>query len=993
MAVMRTSPSPFMNIEAIETVERLRVYKNKVVGNLTAKTQLSLDSSFLQSLVKCLSKPSIEIRIEAAHIIGSISLGSDDAVANLLRVDALQALLDALKDSTAPPTVDQPKASSLKLALVRALRSLTASAADIVGPSLWGLRPDTSDIRSEAQAALKIFFSPESLDIVLPLLAQSQTAIAVLVAELLAQSLRVMQDRMAVTEWVPPEDRQKEARSKRGWEKASAHGVNAPTRQGGWVTRNLVVMLGNRVYKASRNCVQEAALLALAALVKDNHPVAVALVENEVLTSVIDIPVRSKIPDVQLAACLCATHIVRAYPQPTDTTASTVISVLNRFISPSSTTIIPPQLQQKACYILYHLVIDDVAHYRLAFAKGCLLKLASLLASLTVIPPEESQALSNVIEYANVNRSPSFSSLELVDTDEPPILAALREAALIALTSLALPGHDVRMALTEMDLADVSFHPALSELSPPGTPDPSQPTKQHKQLLPLLRLTLLSPHVGVRYASAELMRALTRSVAVLRTSVMDSGLGWLIFERVMDKEEDRRVIGSALKAVCNCVCEFSPLRPGYVKLGLVQRLVEFIRGVESRRTSDGEEVDTPVVDTSLRSLALWAIKNLVRKSEDQVKMEVMSQLGWKSLAQLMVTGKLEAKTRHRRARTKRKERSRRQSVAGGVVGMMDIDEADENADGMEDGSSEDTETENADRQGEGVEEATSAVQEQAINIVRNLAENENGIDMVYEQFGRIDLTGIPLGASKKDVSVPESAFPSLLATIPSNPTSSPPHPLIAIMTTLLSAPPNALLDVTSQATYVIANLANGSSAQQAMMLNHPPLLRAIGTVIAEFPRGFEGGDARKPAIGTILTLAKGCAGVVTISSPGDTGTIITSLRCRQIMVDVGVVGTLKRICESQGGIVGVGIGHHHHHHHLPSGGGATRGSLIHAHSYPYSHSHLHGHPSSVTSSAVATSPVTPVHLHSFSHAMDTDKEVVDLARQTLDWLDHGDMAG
>ncbi|KAL0069153.1 hypothetical protein AAF712_003839 [Marasmius tenuissimus] len=976
MGVMRTSPSPFTNTEAIDAVERLRVYKNKVVGNLTAKTQLSLDSEFLQSLVKCLSNSSIEIRIEAAHIIGSISLGSDDAVANLLRVDALQALLDALKDSTAPTTVNQPKASNLKLALARALRSLTASAADIVGPSLWGLRPDTSDIRSEAQAALKIFFSLESLDIVLPLLSQTQTTIAVLVAELLAQSLRVMQDRMVVTEWVPPEDRQKEVRSKRGWEKASAHGANAPARQGGWVTRNLVV--------------QEAALLALAALVKDNTTVAAALVENEVLTSVIDIPVRSKIPDVQLAACLCATHIVRAYPQPPDSAATTVISILNRFISPSSTTsIIPPHHQQKACYILYHLVIDDAAHCRLAFAKGCLFKLASLLASLTVIPPEESQVLSNVIEYANVNKSPSSSSSELVDTDEPPILAALREAALIALTSLALPGHDAQMALTEMDLADVSFHPALPELSLPGTPEPSQPTRQHKQLLPLLRLTLLSPHVGVRYASAELMRALTRSVSVLRTNVMDSGLGWLIFERVMDKEEDRRVIGSALKAVCNCVSEYSPLRPGYVKLGLVQRLVEFIRGVESRRASDGEEADTPVMDTSLRLRALWAIKNLVWKSEDYVKMEVMSQLGWKSLAQLMVTGKLEAKARHRRARAKPKDRSRRQSVAGGVVGMMDIDEADENAGGAEDGSSEDTETEDADHRG--VEEDTSPVQEQAINIVRNLTENENGIDMVFEQFGCIDLTGIPLGSSKKDFSVPESAFPSLSATIPSNPMSSSPHPIITVMTALLSTPPNALLDVTLQATYAIANLANGSSTQQAMILDHPPLLRAIGTVIAEFPRGFEGGDARKPAIGTILTLAKGCAGVVTISSPGDTGTIITSLRCRQIMVDVGVVGTLKRICESQGGIVGVGIGHHHHPHHLPSGG--ARGSLVHTHSYSYSHSHSHGHPSSVTSSAVATSPATPVHLHSFSHPVDTDKVVVDLARETLDWLDHGDMPG
>ena len=47
---------------------------------------------------------------------------------------------------------------------------------------------------------------------------------------------------------------------------------------------------------------QEAVLLALAALAKDNSAVAAALVENEVLTSVIDISMRSKIPTMQLAA-------------------------------------------------------------------------------------------------------------------------------------------------------------------------------------------------------------------------------------------------------------------------------------------------------------------------------------------------------------------------------------------------------------------------------------------------------------------------------------------------------------------------------------------------------------------------------------------------------------------------------------------------------------------------------------------------------------------
>ncbi|KAL0578786.1 hypothetical protein V5O48_003198 [Marasmius crinis-equi] len=985
-----------MAIETFNTVDRLKGYKNKVIGNLTAKTQLSKDSEFLQCLVKCLSDSSIEIRIEAAHIISSISLGSDDAVANLLRADALTALLDALKQSTAPTVPNQPHATNLKSALARALRSLVTSTADIVGPSLWGLRPDASAIRNEALAALEVFFAVDSLDIVLPLLSQPHIDTTVSVAQLLAQSLRVMQHRTTVTEWVTQEDRQKEIKSKRGWEKASAHGMNAPGRQGGWVARNLVVLLGNRAHK-----VQEAALLALAALAKDNPSVATALTENEVLGSVVETPARSRIPDVQLAACLCATHIIRACPQSSDSIANTIINVLNRFISPPSTlSTISPQHQQKACYILYHLVIDDPAYYRLAFSRGCLLKLAGLLASLTIVPPGGLHAPLDVNDYSNATKT-SASSSEPVDTDEPPTLSALREAALIALTALALLGHDIRMALTEMDLGDIPFHPALADLSPPGTPDSNQPAKQPKQVLPLLRLTLLSPHTGIRYASAELMRALTRSVAVLRTSVMDSGLGILVLERVMSRQEDRRVIGSALKAVCNCVCEFSPLRTPYVKVGLIGRLVEFIRGVETHRPEGADETEisegSPVLDTSLRPNALWAIKNLVRKSSTTVKSDIMSQLGWKTLAQLMVSGKLESKARHRHVRQKPREKSRRESVAGGVIGAMDIDGEAEGVDAIGEDSSDDTETDDVGHEAGKVEQDTAAVQEQAIHIVRNLAEDESGIDMVFEQFGRLDpveLPGTPPNAVKAEPPSASSAFPSLSASHSSHTLSSPPHPVIAILTTLLSAPPSSQLDVTLQATYAIANLANGSSNQQALILNHPPLLRAVGVVIAEFPRGFEGGDARKPAIGVVLALAKGCAGVVGSSAPTSDigGTVITSMKCRQIMVDVGVVGTLKRICESQGGVVGVGIGHHHHHHHAGAG---ARGSLVHAHSFshPHAHPHAHQHVSSATASTLATSPVTPVHLHSFSHAMDTDKEVVDLARQALDWLDHGEGYG
>ncbi|KAF9265383.1 ARM repeat-containing protein [Marasmius fiardii PR-910] len=1036
-----------MTTESIDTIERLKGYKNKVIGNLSAKAQLSQDPGFLQALVKCLSNPSTEIRIEAAHITSSISLGSDDALASLLRVDALRALLKALKDATTTlpvPTAQpqQPRSTNQQLqsALSRALRSLIISAADIVGPSLWGLRPDASAIRNEAQSALDVFFQVESLDVVLPLLVQPHVDSAVSVAQLLAQSLRIGQHRTSVTEWVPVEDRLREVKSKRGWEKASAHGASAPGRQGGWVARGLVGLLSSRAHK-----VQEAALLALAALAKDNLPVASALVESEVLSPVANALARSRVADVQLAGCLCATHIIRAYPLSSDAIASTIISVLKRFISPPSTTpIISPHQQLKACYILFHLVIDDPGLCQLAFSRGCLLSLGGLLSSLTIVPAGEPPSLP-VTETTKGSIASTLSSSDIPEdlTDEPPTLSALREASLIALTALALHAHDIRMAVTELDVGDVSLHPALTtngvvfpaaantntaatdtgELSNQGT------TRQYRQLLPLLRWTLYSPHTGVRYATAELIRALSRSIAVLRTSVVDSGLGTLIVERVMDRQEDRRVIGSALRAVANGLSEYSPLRPEYVKRGLIGRLVEFVRGVETHRfrsesdeREEWSEAEEGVLDTSLRPLALWAMKNLIKKSVDEVKMDVMAQLGWKTLAQLMVSGRLESHhLRHGGRRRKpvvmRGKTTRRESFSGGIMGSMDIDDDDDDAEvvNAEEFSDDDTETEELDVDTAEDDEMrtlqqdtdTVAVQEQAINVARNLAENENGIDMVFEEFGKLDLSEILSDSTRTATKTTDSSssastasrgsvsFPSLFrSTSSSSSETGSPHPIIAILTRLLSASPTAFPDVTLQATYALANLANGSPVQQALILNHPPILRCLKTVIADSGRGFEGGDVRQPAIGVVLALAKGCAGVVSMGSTGDgtgggvTGTVVSSLKCRQEMIDAGVVGTLKRICESQGGVVGVGIGVHHHHHH------GVRSSLgVSHHSLSYSH----GHPSSVPSS---TSPAqaTPLHSHAHSHvyphsADSSDKEVVDLAKQALDWLDHGEGYG
>ena len=78
--------------------------------------------------------------------------GSSDALRTLLRVNAHQAFLYAIANF-------QPSEStSLRAAFARALRALSVAIADVVGPSQWGLRTDSADLRNEAKVALDHMF-------------------------------------------------------------------------------------------------------------------------------------------------------------------------------------------------------------------------------------------------------------------------------------------------------------------------------------------------------------------------------------------------------------------------------------------------------------------------------------------------------------------------------------------------------------------------------------------------------------------------------------------------------------------------------------------------------------------------------------------------------------------------------------------------------------------------------------------------------------------
>ncbi|PCH37902.1 ARM repeat-containing protein [Wolfiporia cocos MD-104 SS10] len=547
----------------------LRKAKNSIIGNPTAKQALASDDAFIETLVVCINDPpptaevsasQEDTRIEAAHIIASLSYGSSDALRSLLRCNAQEELLDAL--SRFPSS----EPSKVKAALARALRALGTAIADEVGPSQWGLKSGSSDVRSDAKDALEYLFQPEIMDMYLPLLVDPSTQTSATIAQLIAAVVRTKGHAETMSGWLPPSERMMEVKGKRGWEKPDV--ARSPSRQGSWVVRHLIALLHKKDVK-----VQEAALSALAALAKENEPVALSIAkappDREATLPMIMALCKSRTAEVALSACLCAVHVIREAFRETALAADispalSVMYVVNRFISSDSDS---AQTRMKACFILTYLVSDKRELCEAANKRGSLARLATLIKSITPI--------EKGTEW---------------EEDEPHSISCLREAALTAVAYISLFADDIRV-----EVADT-----------------------HK-LIPAIQASLSHPHVGVRFAACHCARALSRAVAVLRTNIVDSGLGMAVYRLFRKADEDRHVAFAASAVVCNLVNDCSPLRPTLLEQGLMPRLVQLLHAG----------------DLELRLNALWAVKNLLYHSTSEIKRRAMDAIGWDELGALL----------------------------------------------------------------------------------------------------------------------------------------------------------------------------------------------------------------------------------------------------------------------------------------------------------------------------------------------------------------------
>jgi hypothetical protein len=108
-------------------------------------------------------------------------------------------------------------------------------------------------------------------------------------------------------------------------------------------------------------------------------------------------------------------------------------------------------------------------------------------------------------------------------------------------------------------------------------------------MLPIIHASLSHPSYGVRAAACQATRALSRSIAVLRTSLVDSGLAAKVLEILKEEDErigsgslgrlsiagrdekDDTVLIAATATICNLITEFSPMQTVSRPLNIAER--------------------------------------------------------------------------------------------------------------------------------------------------------------------------------------------------------------------------------------------------------------------------------------------------------------------------------------------------------------------------------------------------------------------------------------
>lgn len=247
-------------------------------------------------------------------------------------------------------------------------------------------------------------------------------------------------------------------------------------------------------------------------------------------------------------------------------------------------------IQEKAPAILARLVMDSTEMQKAAVDAGAIKKLAAMLKRANELPSPAINGHQNGNSHDSNHTGEPGSNLEVTHKMK------VKEGGLKCLASLALFKDEYRKAIIETGVV-----PVLVSSMKPLEPIPI-PVPQHNTVGQGNPPAVLTAACGA-------IRALSRSVSILRTSLIDAGIALPLFALLRHDDIEVRIASTA--AVCNLVLDFSPMRRPILEAGVLDVLCSHAKSENA----------------ALRLNALWALKHLVLEAETEVKRKCFEGLG------------------------------------------------------------------------------------------------------------------------------------------------------------------------------------------------------------------------------------------------------------------------------------------------------------------------------------------------------------------------------
>ncbi|KAH8677424.1 armadillo-type protein [Xylariales sp. PMI_506] len=264
--------------------------------------------------------------------------------------------------------------------------------------------------------------------------------------------------------------------------------------------------------------------------------------------------------------------------------------------------------------ILARLITDSDPVQKAAVESNAVKTLCKLLKTTYDTPPPmqtpQAWSPSEDVEQSMANSSPDS---QLGEHGQHPLLThriRVRESVLKALGALASFKEDYRKAIIDQDIIPY----IVESMNPtPHRPKQAKAINGNEKTIEIEESSEFGSNPSmVLIAACYALRMVSRSVAILRTSLVDHGAAMPCYSLL--RHADLEVQIAATAAVCNLLADFSPMRESLTRAGVLKVLCDHARSHSA----------------PLRLNALWALKQLVHQASVELKKQAVEELqsGW-----------------------------------------------------------------------------------------------------------------------------------------------------------------------------------------------------------------------------------------------------------------------------------------------------------------------------------------------------------------------------